>query len=251
MNDPHDTRNEARLSLAERARLDLLAQEPELLLSELLQLEHGNKTARESLCAEILKAIDYGDLVSPSEQEHICKVADLIPGFIDPIAMWEADPIHCGNYPGWENWVHARDPLIDRESYRVWRARCPASLLCEALTQIKKWLGEPARPAAKPARPEPAASILPESIPPEPAGIALVEAENAALVALRKRLKREPDFDEFWDYLTTKDETGIVADFADDRVDWVGKSGKACSTSKSTFRNRLTAAKKRNPFTPV
>lgn len=105
---------------------------------------------------------------------------------------------------------------------------------------------------------QPATPAIPESIPPETSlsdlpkrgGIALVEAENAALAALRKALKREPDFVEFWDYLTTRDETGTVADFTDCRLDWVGHSGKSCSTAKSTFRNRLTAAKKRNPFTP-
>jgi hypothetical protein len=100
----------------------------------------------------------------------------------------------------------------------------------------------------------PAESILSveHSLPEKPAsgGIALIEAENAALAALRQELRREPDFDEFWDYLTTKDETGTVADFTDDRLDWIGHSGKSCSTAKSTIRNRLTAAKKRNPFMP-
>lgn len=101
--------------------------------------------------------------------------------------------------------------------------------------------------------PPPAESIPPveTSLPELPERvIALVEAENAALVALRKALKREPDFDEFWDYLTRKDETGTIADFTDSRLDWIGHSGKSCSTAKSTIRNRLTAAKKRNPFTP-
>ena len=113
---------------------------------------------------------------------------------------------------------------------------------------------------------QPATPAIPESIPPETSllpeptastttpvrEIALVEAENAALSALRKSLRREPDFDEFWDYLTTfKDETGTVADCTDNRLDWIGKSGQAHSTKKSTFRNRLTAAKKRNPFTPA
>ena len=105
----------------------------------------------------------------------------------------------------------------------------------------------------------PAAESIPpvETSMPEPArparakgGIALIEAEDAALVALRKELKREPDFDEFWDCLTTKDETGTVADSNDVSLQWIGKSNRPCSTAKSTFRNRLTAAKKRNPFTP-
>jgi len=103
-----------------------------------------------------------------------------------------------------------------------------------------------------------AESIPPETSLPEPArpasvakgGIALVEAEDAALVALRKTLKREPDFEEFWDYLTTQDKTGTVADSNDVSLQWIGKSEQSCNTAKRTIRNRLTAAKKRNPFTP-
>ena len=45
---------------------------------------------------------------------------------------------------------------IDREAYRAWRNACPAELL-SPLSQVHKWLGEPARPAT----PEPAESIPP------------------------------------------------------------------------------------------
>lgn len=132
-------------------------------------------------------------------------------------------------------------PYIPRENYRAWRVT-QRDLTTDSIIHL--WLG------ATP----PAESILSveHSLPEKPAsgGIALIEAENAALAALRQELRREPDFDEFWDYLTTKDETGTVADFTDDRLDWIGHSGKSCSTAKSTIRNRLTAAKKRNPFTP-
>ena len=78
--------------------------------------------------------------------------------------------------------------------------------------------------------------------------IALVEAEEAALATLRKRLEREPDFEEFWLYLTERDNTGAISDYTDDRLMWTGKDGRNCETAKSTMRNRMTAAKKRNPF---
>lgn len=134
--------------------------------------------------------------------------------------------------------MKVRTYTVTREAYRAWRAQCPAKLL-SPFSQVTKWLG---------ATPEPS----PPTAPPKPRfkEIALVEAENEALLALRKELKREPDFDEFWDYLTHRDETGTVADSTDDRLMWTGKDGRNCETAKVTMRNRLTAAKKRNPFKP-
>ena len=43
--------------------------------------------------------------------------------------------------------------------------------------------------------------------------IALVEAEDAALATLRKELRREPDFEEFWCYIIERDDTGTIADY--------------------------------------
>lgn len=127
---------------------------------------------------------------------------------------------------------------VTREAYRAWRAQCPAELL-SPFSQVAKWLG---------ATPEPSS---PASLPkPRFKEIALVEAENEALLALRKELKRNPDFEEFWDYLTDRDETGTVADSTDDRLMWIGKGGGNHETRKSRMRNRLTEAKKRNPFKP-
>ena len=80
--------------------------------------------------------------------------------------------------------------------------------------------------------------------------IALVEAENAALAALRKELNRKPSFEEFWDYIIERDDTGTIADHTDDRLMWTGKDGRDCETAKSTMRNRFAEAKKRNPFNP-
>ena len=80
--------------------------------------------------------------------------------------------------------------------------------------------------------------------------IALVEAENAALAALRKELKHEPNFEEFWCYIIERDDTGTITDHTDDRLMWTGRDGRDCETARSTMRNRLAAAKKRNPFNP-
>ncbi|CDH46567.1 hypothetical protein [Candidatus Contendibacter odensensis] len=118
---------------------------------------------------------------------------------------------------------------------------------------------EQATPApAVPTLLEPTAFAVPALAPSEPtkktkkgAGAtrrtALGKAEDVALRTLRKELKREPDFAEFWDYLIHRDDTGTVADSTDDRLDWIG-ANKPCSTDKSTMRNRLTNVKKRNPF---
>ena len=244
--DNDSTRNDARLSLVERARRGLLGDALEL--HEVMTLEFPTAKSYEDRQqprykgwqSAIEAAIEFGFLVPRKEPTTV-----VVPQIVSTRRFYRGaldgapPPIlqKGGSYISTRYW-------IDRKSYQAWRisqSNPPTGSF------VHLWLG--ATPG-----PEPAASILPESIPAEslePAGIALVEAENAALVALRKRLKREPDFEEFWHYLTTEDETGTVADFTDDRVDWVGKSGKACSTSKSTFRNRLTAAKKRNPFTPV
>ena len=215
--DNDSTGKPARLSLAQRAACGLpidLSRKAGLDIDDVCWLEHPDDAAQQArLCAKLETAIG------------------LYPRL--------ARPFSIGGCPaGW---------LIRRSAYRAWRtARSPSSLLSET-SDITLWLG--ATPG-----PEPAESIPPveTSLPELPTigGIALVEAENAALVALRKALKREPDFEEFWDYLTNKDETGTVADFTDNRLDWIGKSGKSCSTSRRSFRNRLTAAKKRNPFTP-
>lgn len=112
---------------------------------------------------------------------------------------------------------------------------------------IALWLGwtpphtvEPL-PQGEPDRPESGAAATRK--------IALVEAEDVALATLRKKLKREPDFEEFWRYITERDDTGTISDYTDDRLIWTGKDGRNCKTAKSTMRNRLTAARKRAPFT--
>ena len=236
--DNDSTVNGGPLSLAARAKQGLLLSEPDLALDEVLQLEHPtDRAARNALSRAIRAALKFGSLTGTPVSQPWQKT------------VLKADGGWLGGNPGWDRKRpvtlsgETKTVLIDHDSYRQWRAQCPARLLSD-LSYIGAWLG------ATPALPEsipPVETSLPEL--PERA-IALVEAENAALVALRKALKREPDFEEFWDYLTTKDETGTVADYTNDRLDWIGHSGKSCSTAKNTCRNRLTTAKKRNPFTP-
>ena len=232
MSIEQNTGKPARLSLSERAKQGLLLLEPELALGDLVQLEHPtDRAARMALSRAIKAAIAYGDLAASIrqwERPGLTVNRDWLR--LPPL---QHKPTQCSEH------------LLERETYRQWRAQCPARLLSD-LSHIGAWLGDLVKPA-RPATPEPVENSLPESLE---RAIALVEAENAALVALRKALKREPDFEEFWDYLTTQDETGTVADCTDNRLDWIGHAGKSCSTAKSTIRNRLTAAKKRNPFTP-
>ena len=179
-------------TLWERARLGL-----PLALNEVVYLEHPtDKVARKALGAALRVDIDSCDL--PATIRRWQRPGNIrrrwrIGGIGEPVRIElppvQDPPVQCAEY------------RLERESYCRWRAQCPKRLLSD-LSKIDKWLG---------AMPTPVES-LPESLPESSKrGIALVEAENAALVALRKALKREPDFEEFWDYLTTKDETGTVA----------------------------------------
>ena len=261
MSIEQDTGNEQKLPLAERARRGLLASEPELSVTEISELEHPtDSAARKGFHAALCVECDFGSLTAEKKLYHDYHeplVIESVPGihaeFYSVLDEAFSDSPRRSRAP--TDWSTPPVWVVSRESYRAWRAQCPATLL-SALSKIGKWLGATPVPESLPVEslPEPIPPVesLPvESLPESPKGsIALVEAENSALVALRKALKREPDFEEFWDYLTTKDETGTVADCTADRLDWIGKSEKACSTSKRTIRNRLTAAKKRNPFTP-
>lgn len=226
----------ARLSLPERAKLGL-----PLSLDDVAELEHpADDTARKRLAAELHAAFQYGDLPERFIETWIdYGQGGLSQRFDDYYRPQSAPVLH-------------KEPAVDRETYQAWRAQCPQSLLSEpGLSKIFKWLNAtPAIPSlpAETSRPELAApSAKPEKTTRE---IALFEAETAALLALRKQLKREPNFDEFWDYLVKRDDTGTVADSTNDRLIWIGKDNEDHTTLRSSFRNRLTSAKKRNPFTP-
>jgi hypothetical protein len=332
------------LPLADRARLGLLVLEPVLLVSEVAKLEHpSDDEARKAIEAAIIADIEDGELPDLFFSEWVdYNKGGLSRRFKDPL----------DNRPRQQSsgLFLYKKPQVDRETYRIWRAKKCLKRLLSDLSKIHKWLGLSSIPLLEieqrgllaltdelsvediiwleagenstlgkeweseiwkaihndeekdclPAWVMPVSDALPgitfvhrdnyriwrtsqseppadskihlwlgampaiESTPVAPIppakpnakpkdtddGIALVGMENAALIALRKELKREPDFDEFWHYLTTRDDTGTVADCTDDRLYWIGKASSSCDTAKSTIRNRLTKAKKRNPYTP-
>ena len=132
-----DTGNPARLPLTDRARRGLLAGEPRLPLSELVELEHpAGGEARQSIKTALRAAIAYGDLEA-REQERIT-LQPALSGRIEEPWTFRPRP------------VRTVEPFIERESYRAWRAQCPASLL-SPLSQVSKWLGAPTLPQGEPA----------------------------------------------------------------------------------------------------
>ncbi len=137
MTSEQDTSNGARLPLAERARRGLLADEPGLPLSELIELEHPTGgEARQSFKSALKMAIAYGDLTAP-EREYV-------PLPRKPRSVYELQALEAGANP-----VRTVEPFIEREAYRTWRAQCPASLL-SPLSKTAKWLGAPSLPQGEP-----------------------------------------------------------------------------------------------------
>ncbi len=237
MNAENSTGNPACLPLAERARLGMLADEPELSLPEVLALEHpADSAARKALSAAIRAALQYGDLAYRQERhERQRKAARWIISYRDPPEKVVTDV----SYSQW----------IAKDAYTAWRAQCPKHLLSEPpLSKIEKWLG--ATPETLPALP----ATLPETSLPESVadnGIALVVAENAALKALRKELKHEPTAHQWLKYWKEgKDTEGTIQEVTENFVAWVGKDMNIHRTALTTMRNRFTEARKRNPFTP-
>lgn len=221
MNSENSTENPARLPLAERAWQGLLLQEPLLSLEDVAELEHPD---------------------DPASQAKLRAALETDIRFLSNLAC--LDMADDGWLPG--TW------MIDREAYREWRTTCPLKLLPGSSRRIDLWLG--ATPSAETILPAETSLHEPVAqggaVRPATRQIALVDTENAALLILRSELKREPGFEEFWDYLTTRDDTGTVADSTDDALMWIGKDGRNCTTSIGSMRNRLTKARKRNPFTP-
>lgn len=242
MTGEQDTGNPERLPLAERARRGLLAGESELWLGEIMQLEFPAFTSYEDRQRpdysgwgkSVEAAIQYGLLGdSPRRVETVKSETHR---FLDTRRAYLSGPrertIHV---------VGSSDWRIPREPYRTWRATQPNP---PAGSIIHLWLGTIPTPAnlpqSEPDKPEQGAASTRQ--------IALGEAEDVALATLRKELKREPDFEEWWHYITERDDTGTISDHTDDRLMWTGKDGRNCETAKSTMRNRLTEARKRNPF---
>lgn len=145
----------ARLSLAERARQDLLLSEPALLLWEVLELEHpGDRAARKALGAALRAAVNFGDL-PVSREQRTARIRR-------KESTWLSGDWTLGNGdPPTRIWTETQSTVVEyvtREAYRTWRAQCPKRLLSD-LSKIDKWLG---------AMPTPVES-LPESLPVESA----------------------------------------------------------------------------------
>ncbi len=254
------------LTPLERAKLGL---QDELSVFEIGLLTYPGDDERARLTDFLLQAIKAGRLaaygdpdgwyarVSRPNQRPLSERIRNRDSIINrpPIAngeQWERCNPHEGtrNVRGIWRGFHAifDDTDFDGDNCLIRRADYLAFLATPAARGIPKpdgWKapqGEPAPlPQGEPDRPEQGAAAKRQ--------IALAEAEDAALAMLRKRLAREPDFEEFWSHITEQDDTGTIADCGNDRLMWTGKDGRNCETTKSTMRNRLTAAKKRNPFT--
>ena len=124
--DKDSSRNCGSLSLAERACLGLL--EPALSVADIAMLEHPHDAmARKAFMAAIKSAIDYRNLpVTPKEK--------LIPARLQRRDFLRLPPIET---PARIEKIN----LVERESYRIWRAaQCPKRLLSD-LSQIHLWLG--------------------------------------------------------------------------------------------------------------
>lgn len=147
MNAENSTGHQTRLPLSERAARGLLAAESELSLSELLILEHPvDKNARQALGAAIRAAVAFGDLRARQEQQIFQKPRLTVRFTFNPTSP----------APQYFETVRITTVYIDRESYRAWRAQCPAELL-SPLSQVHKWLCAP---------PESESILLIGSIPP-------------------------------------------------------------------------------------
>lgn len=159
----------ARLPLCERARQGLLQSEPLLSLDDVAALEHpADDTARQALRGAIQAAIDYGDLPACYVESAIDYrlAGGLSKQFDDPLLDLMRPTYHR---VGTSEPIPHKDPAVDRDAYRAWRAQCPASLL-SPLSQVSKWLGdglpaEPSLPESEPvthggaARPESAVRL--------------------------------------------------------------------------------------------
>lgn len=164
MTGEQDTGNPAWLPLAERARRGLLAGEPGLPLSELVELEYPTG-APEAFRRALRAAIAYGDLEA-REREYI-KLQPAISGRMEEPWTFRPRP------------VRTIEPFIKRETYRAWRAQCPASLL-SPLSQVSKWLGAPALPQGEP---EP----LPQGEPDRPERVEKPRLSDKEILTLRNQ----------------------------------------------------------------
>lgn len=228
-----DTGNGDPLSLPERARRGLLAAEPKLSPDEIAELEHPSDPApHEALAAAILAAIRYGDL------------PDLY------IQTW-IDYSQTGLHRPWEkraqrsnSLVSHKEPCVERETYRAWRAQCPASLL-SPLSQVSRWLDAQPSP---PETPTPALPALPK--PDLPAkrkrNDALADALRAAIAVLSPDGSPPPSSHALFEYLKTRDTTRTVTGVSRDgkALLWMDSNGNPQKTKMQALSKRISRIRK-------
>lgn len=194
--DNDSTRNGGLLSLVERAKQGHLLTCATLDSFYIAVLRYPSRDNARIAERQLIRAIEQGKLPRPNQTTNYR--FDLSNSTSLTITGYHISKRDYREYLVLQQLVGNPIPAESLE-YSCWLGATPAT---ESIPPVETSLPEPLRPASA------------------KGGIALVEAENASLVALRKALKREPDFEEFWVYLTTKDETGTVADFTDNR--WIG-----------------------------
>ena len=141
------------LSLAERAKQGLLLSEPYLDWRDVLFLECDAEQEKYKAFNRVLNnAIQFGDVKTRNDVKNF-RVVRTVPDH----DVWMLGCV--GDRPTKQ--VIENRPvttvLIERESYRAWRAQCPKSLLSE-FSKIEKWLGATpvveTLPPAEPSIPE-------------------------------------------------------------------------------------------------
>ena len=223
MNVEQNTGKPARLSLSERAKQGLLEAEPELSLSDLLELEHPtDHAARMALSRAIKAAIAYGDLAASIrqwERPGLTVNRDWLR--LPPL---QHKPTQCSEH------------LLERETYRQWRAQCPARLLSSDLSHIGAWLGDLVKPA-RPATPEPVEPSLPER---RQRIDAISDAIRAALVVLSPS-GAYPRPHELFDYLAKNDSTRTITGLAKGNraLLWIDDNGNEQRLTFSALGKRL------------
>lgn len=218
MNDD-STGNDGPLSLAERAAKGLLPDS--LSIFEIAELELPTAPAvRKALSSAIRAAVAYGDLHAPIKEETI-------PARLQRRDFLRLPPIEI---PAKTISIN----VIDRESYRAWRAQCPATLL-SPLSQIHKWLG--ATPAVETIPPVEPFLSLPEKRQRQDA---LSHAISAAIAVLSPSGGPLPQPKVLFEYLRTSDKTKTVIDSSKEQLTWYSaETGRKQTATIANLKRRL------------
>lgn len=211
----HDTGNGRNLPLSERAKRGLLLSELDLALDEVAALEYPTPgPARKAFAAALSAAIRYGDLAATIQRWQ--RRGPLVNRDFLRLPPIQQAPVQC---------VETR---IDRESYRAWRATCPADLL-SPLSQIHKWLG--ATPAIE--------TSLPATSGKRQRDDALTHAIRAAIAVLSPD-GALPRARELFDYLKTSDATKTIVDSGKDSLTWYSaETNKKQIATVANLKRRL------------